>query len=332
MDNILITGGMGFIGSHFVRLAVKGLPNATVYNLDKLTYAGNPRNLDDIRDARNYVELTPHTTGGSSCDIADASLMRFIMTKFRIDTVINFAAESHVDRSILDAAPFVKTNVLGTMSLIEASRQAGVRRFVQISTDEVYGSVDEGFSRETDPMHPNSPYAASKLASEQIALSYFRTHKFPVLVTRSSNNYGPFHYPEKVIPLFITNLLEGKKVPLYGDGLNVRDWIHVEDNAHAIMIVLQNGIEGEVYNIAGQNHFTNKELTLKIIKAMGKDESSIQKVEDRKGHDRRYALDDSKIRNALGWNPKIRFEDGLNKTIAWYKDRADWWKPLKERM
>ena len=330
MDNILITGGMGFIGSHFVRLAVQCLPDATIYNLDKLTYAGNPRNLDDVQGAPNYIELTPQTTGGSSCDISDASMMRFIMTKFRIDTVINFAAESHVDRSIMDAAPFVKTNVLGTVSLIEASRQAGVKRFLQISTDEVYGSVEEGFSKETDSTHPNSPYAASKLASEQIALSYFRTHKFPVLVTRSSNNYGPFHYPEKVIPLFITNLLEGKKVPLYGDGLNMRDWIHVEDNVKAIMVVLQHGIDGEIYNIAGQNHFTNKELTLKILKAMGKEESCIQPVEDRKGHDWRYAVDDTKARSRLGWKPQISFDQGLAKTIEWYKERTDWWMPLKE--
>ena len=330
MDNILITGGMGFIGSHFVRLAVNSLPNATIYNLDKLTYAGNPRNLDDVRGAKNYVELTPQTCAGATCDIADAALMRFIMSKFRIDTVVSFAAESHVDRSINDASPFVQTNVMGTVSFIEAARASGAKKFLQISTDEVYGSVEKGFSKEPDTFHPNSPYSASKLASEQIALSYRRTHKFPVIVTRTTNNYGSYQYPEKVIPLFITNLIEGKKVPLYGDGSNIRDWIHAEDNSAALMAVLFKGEDGEAYNIAGQTPLSNKELTMKLIKACGRDESFIQPVEDRKGHDKRYAIDDSKIRSKLGWKPKIGFDEGLAKTIQWYKDRKDWWGPLKK--
>jgi len=330
MDNILITGGMGFIGSHFVRLAVNSLPNSTIYNLDKLTYAGNPHNLDDVRGAKNYVELTPQTCAGATCDIADAALMRFIMSKFRIDTVVAFAAESHVDRSINDASPFVQTNVMGTVSLIEAARACGAKKFLQISTDEVYGSVEKGFSKETDTFHPNSPYSASKLASEQIALSYFRTHKFPVIVTRTTNNYGSYQYPEKVIPLFITNLIEGKKVPLYGDGSNIRDWIHAEDNSAALMAVLFKGEDGEAYNIAGQTPLSNKELTMKLIKACGRDESFIQPVEDRKGHDKRYAIDDSKIRSKLGWKPKIGFDEGLAKTIQWYKERKDWWDPLKK--
>lgn len=330
MDNILITGGMGFIGSHFTRLAVRSLPDSTIFNLDKLTYAGNPRNLDDIRGSKNYVELTPQTCAGASCDIADAALMRFIMAKFRIDAVVSFAAESHVDRSINDASPFVQTNVMGTVALVEAARASGVKRFIQISTDEVYGSVEAGFSKETDPFHPNSPYSASKLASEQIALSYWRTHKFPVIVTRTTNNYGSYQYPEKVIPLFITNLVEGKKVPLYGDGSNVRDWIHAEDNSDALLAVLLKGEDGEAYNIAGQNPLSNKELTLKLIKACGRDESFIQPVEDRKGHDKRYAIDDSKIRANLGWKPKISFDDGLAKTIQWYKERKDWWGPLRK--
>lgn len=329
MDNILITGGMGFIGSHFVRLAVQTLPDTTIYNLDKLTYAGNPRNLDDVREAANYVELTPQTCAGASCDIADAALMRFIMSKFRIDTIVSFAAESHVDRSINDASPFVQTNVMGTVALIEAARACGSKKFLQISTDEVYGSVETGFSKETDAFHPNSPYSASKLASEQIALSYFRTHKFPVIVTRTTNNYGPYQYPEKVIPLFITNLIEGKKVPLYGDGSNVRDWIHAEDNSAALMAVLFKGEDGEAYNIAGQTHLSNKELTMKLINACGRDESSIQPVEDRKGHDKRYAIDDTKIRTRLGWKPRIGFDEGLAKTVQWYKERKDWWGPLK---
>jgi len=331
MDNLLVTGGMGFIGSHFIRLLVKSLPNVTVYNLDKLTYSGNPANLDDVRQEKNYVELTPQTTNGSSCDIADTSLMRFMLRKFRIEAVINFAAESHVDRSVLDAMPFVKSNVLGTVSLIEAARANSVKRFIQISTDEVYGSVEEGFSNEESPVHPNSPYAASKLGSDQLALSFWRTHKFPVIVTRTTNNYGPYQYPEKVIPLFITNLIEGKKVPLYGEGKNVRDWIHAEDNARALLTILLNGVDGELYNIAGQNLLTNKELTLRILKAMGKDEALIQHVEDRKGHDVRYAIDDSKIRKTLGWKPQISFDEGLNATITWYKERKDWWEPLKQK-
>lgn len=331
MDNLLVTGGMGFIGSHFVRLAVQSLPNVTVYNLDKLTYSGNPKNLDDVRGAPNYVELTPLTTAGSSCDIADPALMRFMLSKFRIDTIINFAAESHVDRSVHDAMPFMESNVMGTASLIEAARANNVKRFIQISTDEVYGSIAEGFSDEKCPVHPNSPYAASKLGSEQLALSFWRTHQFPVIVTRTTNNYGPYQYPEKVIPLFITNLMEGKKVPLYGEGKNVRDWIHSEDNAQALLLVLLNGVPGEIYNIAGQNLLTNKELTFKILKALGKDETSIQNVEDRKGHDLRYAIDDSKIRVALGWKPKVSFDEGLQTTIEWYKERKDWWEPLKKK-
>ena len=317
---LLVTGGAGFIGSNFVRHIIKKYNNYSVVNLDLLTYAGNLENLDDIKDFPNYKFLKG--------DITDEKLIDEITAD--MDAVINFAAESHVDRSIEGPSVFVKTNVLGTQILLESAKKNKVRRFIQISTDEVYGSLGEtGYFSENSPILPNSPYSASKAGADLIARSYFKTYGFPVIITRCSNNYGPNQFPEKFIPLLITNAFEGKELPIYGDGLNVRDWIHVKDHCEAIDVVLHKGKEGEVYNIGGNCERKNIEIAKLILNKTGKDESLLKFVKDRLGHDRRYAIDSTKIKNETGWGPKYNFEDGISDTINWYIENRVWWLKIK---
>jgi dTDP-glucose 4,6-dehydratase len=321
---ILVTGGAGFIGSHFVRTLLTGgypaFDGARVTVLDKLTYAGNPANLDPVRDRPGFSFVQG--------DITDAALVDTVMAEH--DAVVHFAAESHVDRSIQGAADFVITNVVGTHALLDAAHRHGVGPFVHVSTDEVYGSISEGSWPETDPLAPNSPYSASKASSDLIALSYHRTHGLDVRVTRCSNNYGPYQYPEKVIPLFITNLLDGRKVPLYGDGLNIRDWLHVDDHCQGIALVFEKGRAGEIYNIGGGTEITNRELTERLLKACGASWDSVEYVEDRKGHDRRYSVDWTKSRDEVGYSPRHDFETGLADTVAGYRDNRPWWEDLKQ--
>lgn len=316
---ILITGGAGFIGSNFVKHMLKRYADYRIVNLDKLTYCGNLENLKDIRETKNYKFVKG--------DIADRKLVNRLVKK--CDTVINFAAETHVDRSIKDASSFVKTNVFGTHTLLEAAKDNGVNRFIQISTDEVYGSILEGSFKEEDPLRPNSPYSATKAGADLLARSYYITYKLSVIITRSSNNFGPYQYPEKIIPLFITNALEGKQVPLYADGMNVRDWLFVTDNCEAIDLVMHKGRAGEAYNIGAGSEITNLELTRLILDLLGKDESLIKFVKDRPGHDRRYALDITKMKE-LGWRPRHDFRSAIALTIEWYKNNRAWWKRLKK--
>lgn len=319
---VLVTGGAGFIGSNYVRRVIdgslKGVSSITV--LDKLTYAGTLTNLQKLtKDSFQFIQG----------DICDTNLVNEIISGF--DTVINFAAESHVDRSIAGSREFVTTNVLGVQNLLDAAKNSGIERFVHVSTDEVYGTIPEGSWPETDPLLPNSPYAASKAAADLLARSYHRTHGLDVRVTRCSNNYGPYQFPEKVIPLFVTNLIEGRKVPVYGSGLNVRDWLHVDDHCQAIHAVLTKGKAGEIYNIGGGLELTNLELTQMILQSFNRGSESIDYVEDRKGHDLRYSVDWTKINRELGYEPQVKFEDGLKDTIQWYRDNETWWKPLKNR-
>ena len=318
MKNLLVTGGCGFIGSNFIRLMLEKYPDIKIINLDKLTYAGNPDNLKDIEDNPNYAFIKG--------DICDPGIVRAAMKK--ADTVVHFAAESHVDRSIEDGSVFVRTNVLGTNTLLQAAQELGVKRFLHVSTDEVYGSIAKGSFVETDILTPSSPYSASKAGSDLLALSYHTTHKLPVMVTRCTNNYGPYQFPEKLIPLFVTNLLQGKRVPVYGNGLNVRDWIYVLDHCKAIDFVLQHGTDGEVYNIGGGAEKTNLEITRGILKLLDKDEHMIEYVRDRPGHDLRYSLDCSKLK-AMGWRPEHDFDEALELTVKWYVDNAWWWEKLK---
>ena len=322
---LLVTGGAGFIGSHYVRTILQGgyegyRPDEVVV-LDALTYAGNRANLDPVAGDPRLRFVTG--------DIRDAAAVDGLVAE--ADHVVHFAAESHVDRSIDGAADFVLTNVVGTQVLLDAALRHGVDRFVHVSTDEVYGSIDNGSWPEDHPLEPNSPYSASKASSDLLARAYFRTHRLPVCVTRCSNNYGPYQFPEKVIPLFVSNLLDGGTVPLYGDGLNVRDWLHVDDHCRGIQLVLQGGRSGEVYNIGGGTELTNRELTERLVAATGRDWSSVVPVEDRKGHDRRYSVDISKIREELGYEPRVRFDEGLAATVQWYADNRSWWEPLKQR-
>jgi dTDP-glucose 4,6-dehydratase len=320
---VLVTGGAGFIGSNFVRRAVSGaypgLAGAEFVVLDLLTYAGTLTNLSGVLDSPR-VEFVEG-------DIRDPALVSKLMGG--TDLVVHFAAESHVDRSISGAADFVSTNVVGTQVLLQAALDAGVGKFVHVSTDEVYGSIESGSWPETWPLEPNSPYSASKASSDLLARAYHRTHGLNVCITRCSNNYGPHQFPEKVIPLFVSNLLDGKRVPLYGDGLNVRDWLHVDDHCAGIALVAQAGRAGEIYNIGGGTELTNKELTYKLLDAVGADESMIEPVEDRKGHDRRYSVDWSKIHDELGYSPAVSFETGLAEVVAWYRENRSWWEPLK---
>jgi dTDP-glucose 4,6-dehydratase len=322
---ILITGGAGFIGSHFVRTLLAGrytgFEDAHAVVLDKLTYAGSLANLEPVRDhpGLTFVEG----------DILDVRLVDDLMAG--IDAVVHFAAESHVDRSILGAADFVMTNVVGTQTLLDAALRHRVGKFVHVSTDEVYGSIESGSWPETHPLEPNSPYSASKAASDLIARAYARTHKMDVSMTRCSNNYGPYQFPEKVIPLFVTNLLDGKKVPLYGDGLNVRDWLHVDDHCRGIHLVLAKGRAGEIYNIGGGTELSNTELTKRLLGACGASWESVEYVEDRKAHDRRYSVDIAKISEELGYSAQVDFDTGLARTVEWYRANRAWWEPLKER-
>ena len=325
---ILVTGGAGFIGSHYVRtlLGAEG-PDAVedirVTVLDKLTYAGNPANLDPVHGHPGFSFVRG--------DICDAPLVDELMAGH--DHVVHFAAESHVDRSIDGSAEFVRTNVVGTHTLVDAAYRAGIGTFVHISTDEVFGSIDEGSWLETDPLRPNSPYASSKAAADLIALSYHRTHGLDVRVTRCSNNYGHHHFPEKVIPLFITQLLDGRKVPLYGDGRNVRDWLHIDDHVQGIELVRTKGRPGEVYNIGGGTELSNEELTKLLLDANGAAwEGSVEYVADRKGHDRRYSVDWTRIREETGYAPRKDFVVGLAETMRWYRDNRAWWEPLKENV
>jgi dTDP-glucose 4,6-dehydratase len=311
---ILVTGGAGFIGSHFVRTHAD---EAELTVLDKLTYAGNPANLEPVQGRCTFVHG----------DICDPGLLAEVVPGH--DLVVNFAAESHVDRSIADADAFVRTNVLGVQTLMRACLDAGTPRIVQVSTDEVYGSIEKGSWDETAPLGPNSPYAAAKAGGDLIALAYARTHGLPVSITRCGNNYGPYQYPEKVVPLFVTRLLDGLDVPLYGDGGNVRDWLHVDDHCRALRLVAERGEPGEVYHIAGTAELTNLELTARLLDALDADWPRVARVPDRKGHDRRYCLADGKLR-ALGYAPRIEFERGLAETVDWYATHRAWWEPLKE--
>ena len=321
---VLVTGGAGFIGSNFVRMIanVHLREISGIKVLDKLTYAGVKENLLPAENFSGY-----HFIQGDICDPIQVSQLIS-----EVDAVVNFAAESHVDRSIAGATDFVQTNIVGVQVLLDAIKSSGRQiRFLQVSTDEVYGSIESGTWTEESPLQPNSPYSASKASGELLARSYNRTHGMDVVITRCSNNYGTHHFPEKLIPLFITNLIEGKKVPVYGTGENVRDWLHVDDHCRGIYSVLMNGRSGEVYNIGGGRELTNNEITSLILDAMGADESSVEYVEDRKGHDLRYSVDWTKINRELGYEPQVEFEDGLRETIQWYQDNKAWWKPLKNR-
>lgn len=313
---LLITGGAGFIGSNFVRFVLDHHPDCRVLNLDKLTYAGNLENLSGLEHDSRHEFIQG--------DICDAGLVEKILNK-GVEAVVNFAAESHVDRSILHSSEFVRTNVIGTLNLIELSRKNKIGRFVQISTDEVYGSLGSaGAFSELSPIAPNSPYAASKASADLLIRSYHRTHGFPAIITRCSNNYGPYQFPEKLIPLFISNALAGMPLPIYGDGLYVRDWIHVRDHCKAVDAVLRHGRAGETYNIGARQEVTNLDVARRILKSLKKDESLITHVEDRPGHDRRYAIDSSKLERELSWQPEVQFDVGLEDTIEWYGRNSAW--------
>lgn len=317
---ILVTGGSGFIGSNFIRYMLNEHPDDAIINLDKLTYAGNPKNLRDIESDPNYSFVRG--------DICDQNLVDQLMQEQQVDQVIHFAAETHVDRSITDGSAFVRTNLLGTYALLDSALRHGIDGFIHISTDEVYGSTVKGSFKETDILSPSSPYSSSKAGSDLLARSYYVTHDLPVIITRCTNNFGPYQYPEKLIPLFITNLLEAAKVPVYGTGQNVRDWIYVLDHCRAIYFILQRGETGEIYNIGGGAERTNLEITEKILEILGKDDSMIEYVKDRPGHDFRYSLDCSKL-NDIGWAPEYNFEDALEKTVRWYIENEWWWRKLK---
>lgn len=318
---LLVTGGAGFIGSNFVRYMVNKYPEYTIYNLDLLTYAGNLENLKDIENASNYKFVRG--------DIADREFVQDLFEKEQFDYVLNFAAESHVDRSITNPEIFVQTNIQGTLALLDAARAIGVKKYLQVSTDEVYGTLGEtGYFTEETPLAPNSPYSASKTGADLLVRAYHETYGLPVNITRCSNNYGPYHFPEKLIPLMIINALHDKELPVYGDGLNVRDWLHVEDHCQAIDLVLHKGRDGEVYNVGGNNERTNIDIVKTILKQLDKPESLIKFVKDRPGHDRRYAIDATKLRTELGWEPKYTFETGIKQTIDWYLNNQEWWQNI----
>jgi dTDP-glucose 4,6-dehydratase len=317
---LLVTGGLGFIGSNFIRLVLRERADAHVINLDAMTYAGNPANCADVAGDPRYRFIK-----GDICDAE--SVERAIADG--VDAIVNFAAETHVDRSILQPEDFLRTDILGTHVLLEAVRRHHIARFVQVSTDEVYGDVEQGESTEMDPLRPRSPYSASKAGGDLQVLAYWNTYRTPVLITRGSNTYGPYQYPEKLIPLFVTNLLDDQSVPVYGDGLQIRDWLHVEDHARGILHVLERGEDGNVYNIGGGNQRTNMEITRTIVEHCGRSmDTHVRHVTDREGHDRRYALDCRKA-HAIGWSPRIDFTQGLRDTIAWYREHESWWRPLK---
>jgi dTDP-glucose 4,6-dehydratase len=320
MVDVLVTGGAGFIGSNFVRHAIAAHPDWRVTTLDKLTYAGRLENLGGVMDHPRHRFVKG--------DICEPAMVEPLVVG--ADLVVHFAAETHVDRSIASAGEFIRTDVYGTFVLLEAAREASrLRRFVQISTDEVYGSVTEGSSCETDELRPRNPYSASKAGADRLAYSYWATYGVPVAIVRASNNYGPFQFPEKVIPLFVTNALDDIPLPLYGDGLNERDWLHVSDHCRALDVIIEHGVSGEAYNIGGGNHVRNRDLTDRILGLLGKPPSLVRYVQDRPGHDRRYSLNTEKLR-ALGWTPAVDFERGLADTIAWYRENEWWWRPIKQ--
>jgi dTDP-glucose 4,6-dehydratase len=319
--NLLVTGGAGFIGSNFVHYMVRKYPTYHIVSLDKLTYAGNLENLSDLRADSRHEFIKG--------DICDDAMIGRILRDHEIGAVVNFAAESHVDRSILGGREFVRSNVEGTLVLLELAKKISVKQFVQVSTDEVYGSLGStGKFTESTPLHPNSPYSASKASADLLALAYQHTFGLPVVVTRCSNNYGPYQFPEKLIPLMILNALEDKPLPIYGDGLQVRDWLHVEDHCSAIDVALHAGVSGNVYNIGGSNEWKNLDLVKMLLKFLKKPERLISYVKDRPGHDRRYAIDSSKIQNELGWKATYSFEKGLQETVEWYRTHASWWKHI----
>ncbi|STO36083.1 dTDP-glucose 4,6-dehydratase 2 [[Flavobacterium] thermophilum] len=320
--NLLVTGGAGFIGSNFVRYMLEKYPNYKVVNYDLLTYAGNLENLKDVENHPNYTFVKG--------DINNRELVDYLVKTHEIDVIVNFAAESHVDRSITDPDIFVKTNVLGTQALLDVARANNIKKYVQISTDEVYGTLGEtGYFTEETPLAPNSPYSASKAGGDLLVRAYHETYGLNVNITRCSNNYGPYHFPEKLIPLMITNALEGKELPIYGDGQNIRDWLHVKDHCAAIDLVIHKGRPGEVYNIGGHNERTNNEIVHLIVEKLGVSKDLIKYVADRPGHDRRYAIDPTKIMTELGWKPQYTFEKGIVETIQWYIDNQEWWKNIK---
>ncbi|WP_088292030.1 dTDP-glucose 4,6-dehydratase [Bacillus mycoides] len=318
---VLVTGGAGFIGSNFVRYMVKKYPEYNIVNLDALTYAGNLENLKDVEELSNYKFVKG--------DIADRQFINQLFKEEKFDYVLNFAAESHVDRSITNPDIFIQTNIQGTQVLLDAAKNAEVKKYLQVSTDEVYGTLGEtGYFTEETPLASNSPYSSSKAGADLLVRAYHETFGLPVNITRCSNNYGPFHFPEKLIPLMIINALNDKQLPVYGDGLNVRDWLHVEDHCQAIDLVLHKGKNGEVYNVGGNNERTNIEIVKTILKALDKPESLIKYVTDRPGHDRRYAIDATKLREELGWSPNYNFDTGIEQTIKWYLENQDWWKNI----
>lgn len=322
--NILVTGGAGFIGSNFIHYMLKKHPDDNLINLDLLTYAGNIHNLDDIKYNPHY-----HFVKGN---IVNRELVTHLVHEFNIDHIVNFAAESHVDRSILHPDIFVETNVQGTLALLDVAKKEGVEKFLQVSTDEVYGTLGAtGYFTEESPLQPNSPYSASKASADMIVRSYFETYGYNVNITRCSNNYGPYQFPEKLIPLMTSNGMEGKDLPIYGNGKNIRDWLYVSDHCQAIDLVLRNGKPGEVYNVGGHNERTNNEIVHLIVDNLGISEDHIKYVKDRLGHDKRYAIDPSKIEKELGWKPEYTFDTGIVKTIDWYKNNEAWWKPLKAK-
>ncbi len=316
----LVTGGLGFIGSNFIRVVLRERPDVRIVNLDAMTYAGNPANLRDLEDNPRYRFVHG--------DIGDVNAVESAIGD-GVDAIVNFAAETHVDRSILDPEAFLRTDILGTHVLLEAVRRRGIARYLQVSTDEVYGDVERGESSEDDPLRPRSPYSASKAGGDLHVLAYRSTYDTPVLITRGSNTYGPYQYPEKLIPLFVTNLIDDQQVPVYGDGLQIRDWLHVEDHARGILHVLEHGTLGEVYNVGGGNPRTNLEITRLLLEGCGRShDTHVRHVVDRPGHDRRYAVNTAKL-SALGWAPRVPFADGIAATIVWYREHESWWRPLK---
>ncbi|KFN02164.1 dTDP-glucose 4,6-dehydratase [Bacillus clarus] len=322
--NILVTGGAGFIGSNFIHYMLRTYETYRIINYDALTYSGNLENLYSVDQDSRYSFIKG--------DIQNRELVEYVIQQYEVQAIVNFAAESHVDRSIENPIPFYNTNVIGTVTLLELVKKYPHIKLVQVSTDEVYGSLgDEGKFTEHTSLDPSSPYSSSKASADMIALSYYKTYQLPIIVTRCSNNYGPYQYPEKLIPLMITNALEGKKLPLYGDGLNIRDWLHVNDHCSAIDVVLHKGNFGEVYNIGGNNEKTNIDVVEQIMNLLEKTKEDLRFVTDRLGHDRRYAIDAKKMKEELGWEPQYTFEQGLQETVKWYKKNRQWWKPLKEQ-
>ena len=322
--NILVTGGAGFIGSNFVHYILEKETKAQIVNLDLLTYAGNIHNLDDVTENARY-----HFVQGN---ITNTELVSHIMKEYQITHVVNFAAESHVDRSILNPEVFIETNIKGTLNLLNCAKKFNIEKFVQVSTDEVYGSLGpEGYFTEETPLAPNSPYSASKTSADLLVRSYHETYGMNVNITRCSNNYGPYHFPEKLIPVMITNAMDGKELPIYGDGKNIRDWLHVKDHCQAIYLVMKKAESGEVYNVGGHNERTNNDIVNLIVDKLEVSKELITYVDDRLGHDKRYAIDPEKLENELGWKPEYTFNKGIKETIEWYQQNEDWWRPLKDR-